>query len=609
MSTQFGSPTPGEPSAAERSRRLKRRWQSRSDEEIEQLLDNRNLGYRNGWPRLPPLPVSERKEGAKNMVSKPQDVIEATQTLCQTQRLDVHQIYFAFRTPEVTIPGEHYLTLVITVDLSDDPILVPAIVQIRKLLQQDAQNQEISIEIIDYRVVHGLYTFAVPPSKEHLLRTWKPVYDHILAEIHSQHEQWLTLEMLFRGLDDDAARCPATVVITSPTAGNTIWLESILPRIRQRIYPLDPHLKVELLCGTSVHIASQGCTIDGQAYNRQVPMGSSIGQWGVPNHSGTVGGAVKLSNGKTYALSNHHVVRNDTLDRLLSVDSGESPALKPGNPALKSADHRFTCPSSQDNEAFIEELEKYENQWLSQIQAGKAASQQYLDSTRADLAMARQTDRSFGTLYASSGLRTVRAEKLSSNPFTGKLAEPTDKTKFRFMLDWSLLEMLPSRSMVNTLPMRANDSFNTGKYDKLLSGQECKQWTTMNNPKAHILRDEVSVGKFGRTTAFAYGYINAIPTVINPASGGSQFQFIAKAYGFTVEESGFSLSMIAHHGAAVSLGDSGSVVLHAPSGDWLGLLFGETRTKAALITPIDLVFRDIKDITGLDVVEPVFNPN
>lgn len=287
----------------------------------------------------------------------------------------------------------------------------------------------------------------------------------------------------------------------------------------------------------------------------------------------------------------------------------ESPALQPGNSKLQGANHRFTSPSNQDNTAYIEERVRYEHQWVSQVNAGVASAQQQLTSTRAELSTARTTNRNFGTLLASSGLRTVKSEKLASDPSTGKLAPPTGKTQFRFMLDWALLDMLPSRSVINALPMRPHDSSNTGTYPKLMSGQQCTRWTTMNNPKAHILRDEVNVGKFGRTTAWTFGFLNAIPTIINPESEGGQFKFMAETYGLTVKDSGYCLSMIGHNGAAVGVGDSGSIVMHSPSGDWLGLLFGETRTKAALITPIDLVFRDIESITGLTVVEPVFNAN
>lgn len=291
---------------------------------------------------------------------------------------------------------------------------------------------------------------------------------------------------------------------------------------------------------------------------------------------------------------------------VLTDSSGESLFLEPGNRALNPDKHRFTSPSNQDNKAFIEDRQTYERQWLDQVRAGNSQVQQYLDSTRNELKLAQTTNRSFGTVHASSGLRTVMSEKLSSNPNNGDLAALTGKSQFRYMLDWCLLDMVPSRSMTNTLPMRSQVSSSVGSHKKLMSGQHCPRWTVMNKPKCHILRDEVSVGKFGRTTAFTYGYLNAIPTIINPKVEDGQYKFIAETHGFTVKDSGYSMSVVAHSGTAVARGDSGSIVLHAPTGDWLGLLFGETKTKAALITPIDLVFRDIKIVTGFNVVEPIF---
>ena len=189
--------------------------------------------------------------------------------------------------------------------------------------------------------------------------------------------------------------------------------------------------------------------------------------------------------------------------------------------------------------------------------------------------MARTTDRSFGKVHASSGLRTVKCEKLSSNPTDGKPVAETSMSQFRFMLDWCLLVFYPRRGMSNFLPMR--QQHNTGSYSTLMSGQQCSQWTVMNNPKCHILRGEVSVGKFGRTTGFTYGTINSIPTIINPEIEGGQYKSSSETYGFTVNDCGHSMSFVAHSGAAVGKGDSGSIVLHVPSGDWLGLLFGETK--------------------------------
>ncbi|KAH6644204.1 hypothetical protein C7974DRAFT_16474 [Boeremia exigua] len=596
----FGEPLPAE---FRGDQVKKRRWLSRSDEEIAEHMDTRNLRYRKGWPQLPPLPVADIRDGARNKVHNPQAIINTVETLCQAQRIQPIEIYFAYRVPEVQQEDEKYHTLVLTTDLSKDPLLYSLIIHIRKFLQQDSRHQEISIEIIDYRAVHGLFSFAIPPSELHLMEVWHPVFDAALEEIHKRQEKWTTVEMLYRGLEDDAARCQATVVITSPTAAKDVWIMQILPDIRKRLQALSPSLGVELLCGSSLYINSRGVPPDAQTYEADVSMGSSIGQQALEMHSGTAGGMVKLSDGTTCALTNHHVVRNDSLDKLLTKSSGEHPFLKAGNPAFEPSKHRFTCPSNEDNAAFIQDREKYEQQWLAQ--ARNPAAPRYLASTRAELTTARTTNRSFGTVYASSGLRTVKCEKLSSNPTNGKAVPDTGKSKFRFMLDWSLLELHPKRGMVNVLPMRVQN--NNARYSTLMSGQECAQWTVMNNPKCHILRDEVTVGKFGRTTGFTYGVINSIPTIINPNSEGGQYKNISDTYGFTVEDCGHSMSFVAHGGAAVGLGDSGSIVLHAPSGEWLGLLFGETRAKAALFTPIDLIFRDIEKVTELKVVEPVFN--
>lgn len=285
-----------------------------------------------------------------------------------------------------------------------------------------------------------------------------------------------------------------------------------------------------------------------------------------------------------------------------SEEAGEQLPLKPGHSIIDPSKHRITCPSNEDNAALIEEHDRYETEWLAQKK--NRESRQQLASIRNELKMARNTERSFGTVYASSGLRTINCEKLSSESRDGQIATETGKSQFRFLLDWSLLSFHPKRGMSDFLPMQQQRM--THDYSTIVSGKQCSYWTAMNNPKCHILRDKVSVGKCGRTTGFTYGLISPIPTLINPDIGGP-YNFISAAKYLTVKDCIHSMSFVAHSGAAVEKGDSGSIVLHAPSGDWLGLLFGETSTKSALFTPIDLVFRDIEKVTGQKVIEPVFN--
>lgn len=245
----FGEPLAGGSSNVQHDKAKKRCWLARSDEEIAEHMDTRNLEYRKGWPQLPPLPVSEITDGARDTVNNSEAVIETVETLCRAQKIDLNSIYFAFRVPAVQQPGENYHTLVVTADLSNDPILWSLIIQIRQYLQQDSRHQETSIEIIDHRAVHGLFSFAIHWSEEHLLDVWQQVFDIALEEICKRKERWITIEILHRGLTDDRAQCPATVVITSPTAAGDIWLNAILPDIHKRVMVLSPSLKIELLCG------------------------------------------------------------------------------------------------------------------------------------------------------------------------------------------------------------------------------------------------------------------------------------------------------------------------------------------------------------------------
>lgn len=176
---------------------------------------------------------------------------------------------------------------------------------------------------------------------------------------------------------------------------------------------------------------------------------------------------------------------------------------------------------------------------------------------------------------------------------------------FCFLLDWCVMEFHPERSISNFPPMRQYNS--TGYHSTLLSGQGCSSWTVMNNPKCNILRDDVHLGKLGRITGCTYGLVSAIPTLINPVIEGRKYEHFTDSYKLTVENCGYSMSFVGHKGAAVDKGDSGSIVLHIPSGDWLSLVFGWSGANTALFAPIDLVFRDIEKATGHKVIEPAFN--
>lgn len=95
--------------------------------------------------------------------------------------------------------------------------------------------------------------------------------------------------------------------------------------------------------------------------------------------------------------------------------------------------------------------------------------------------------------------------------------------------------------------------------------------------------------------------------VIKPVPGVQNT--IATTHGCTPQKHSFCYSVTSSNpvGAVfLAAGDSGSIVVHDPSGAWLGLLFGASDPESGMMLPIDLVLADIEHVTGLKVVEPKF---
>lgn len=157
-------------------------------------MDNRNLPYRKGWPQLPPLPVDTITKGACDTGKNWYAVIETVDAILKAQDILNSHICFAFRVPKVQQPDETYRTLVIRTGLSHNPIGSSLILRIRKYLQQDATRRDLFIEIIDERIIDGLFSFAIPPSMQDLVGNWEKIFNAVLDEIGQQKERWITMK-------------------------------------------------------------------------------------------------------------------------------------------------------------------------------------------------------------------------------------------------------------------------------------------------------------------------------------------------------------------------------------------------------------------------------
>ncbi|KAH7410433.1 hypothetical protein DE146DRAFT_605029 [Phaeosphaeria sp. MPI-PUGE-AT-0046c] len=248
---RLGSPTPL--SAAEAARRKKRRYQSRTDEEIEAEMDNRGLNYRYGWPLLPPLPVKTTRSGAMQAVHNAAGHLDKVQDILHLQRMHSAVAYFAYRVPNNAShdeTNEAFLTLVAAVDTTVPGTFVAAVIQLRQYLKTQEDTRDISIELIDHRAIDGLFTSIIRHNDTAILEAWVEISNIVETEISNFQERWLGLQLLRRGLTEN--RCSPTVVITSPSAGNLAWTQMILPAIRQRLGNLAPLVDLEVLCAATV---------------------------------------------------------------------------------------------------------------------------------------------------------------------------------------------------------------------------------------------------------------------------------------------------------------------------------------------------------------------
>lgn len=285
--------------------------------------------------------------------------------------------------------------------------------------------------------------------------------------------------------------------------------------------------------------------------------------------------------------------------------------VKPGCKELEEKPQTFASPATLDHEAYMAGLNSDIQGYTQDRDGGSKTAQLRLDKSSAELRIAQAGLRRFGTLMAGSGRRSIEAPEYMTDEKTGKPKEaPSGKEpapkEIRWLMDWALIRLVEERSMVNELPDEkiSVSGITTG----ITAGRLANQWTSLNSGACNTRRDEVLVAKYGRRTGWTFGTINHAITAINPAEN-TEFTGIASAYGYMEQRYGFCWSVMRRglqHGPIVQPGDSGSVCIHDPSHAWLGLLFGETACGSALMMSMDVVFRDIENVTRCKVTEPKY---
>lgn len=623
MSYSFGEPyvMSSEQKAAAKNKRLL----SASDEDIEDTMDAKQLPYRAGWPDLQPLPLVTVNHYLANCLTPAQqvDILNKARTVLQAQRLAFDGLHLAYRVPE-DIPADGtvnlspYLTLLFTADfINDAHKLTLCIVRLRQSFLTNDAYKGISIECLHFTCLNRPRTYAILPNDGAVRSITSDVMDHITEQLKLKKMSWLCMEVTRRGLTDTYGQCPPTVLITSPEAADARWYNEILPELRASLNDHAPAFKIEVLYASSIFGARRKYTptkkVNHTAYGNTVWMGSSIGVETELECGATLGGLVTLVGGgqseRRCAITNWHVVRDDRLDKGNLISSAASShmvidnpialststkALDPYHSTLQNKPQYMNSPSTEDHRGYLgtmqRQLKNYQENNMKDM--WKAKNQQYLSIDK--------VNRRIGHVHAGSGFRHVKTPRYATDPASGGKSKDTSKAQFNFTLDWALVTVTnpTNRQVANILP----DVEPPHKpITAMTASFVCRKWSVFD-----VNKDSVPVTKVGRTSGWTFGNIGSELCRINPEVHNKEFAEMAEHYGFTTDNPGFCFHVVNEYESFLEPGDSGSILLHNPSGAWLGLCFGRTGAGHGMFTPIDRVFQDIKTITAQQVSEPMF---
>ena len=584
-------------------------------------MDPGHVPYRMGWPTLAPLPMDTDTD-ARWMIPGSYQILHDVQDILIAHGLlrGAYAFYFAFRVPrDATKENDNieHLTLLIRVDMLKHARheIEDAIIRIRGSFRENSWTEDVQIECIDYRARHpsGIMSFPIRHDEHNIHQQWEAISPDVLSLL-SKHE-WLSVEILHRGLIDDRQECSPTIVVTTRTARDPKCFDIVVPSIVAEIAKRAPEFGIEILCGKTMLGAKRRKSltdnVNGSSYVKKADMGSSLGISFDGKGCSTLGGSVTLSGGARCGLTSSHGVRDARLDNgnnslstnkiqtdpYAVISNTANKALGINNKTLANVPQPMVSPATLDHHGYLEMLQKQITLYRTYAADGDLECKTAHEEKSEEHKKCESFDRRIGYVYAGSGRRTVDANKYASDPDTDRSKDKMKalQPKFVFPLDWALIRMedTKKRDVTNSLP----DVYST--KTKLVPKQQCRQWSTFN-----VNKEEVHVAKYGRTSGWTAGTINACMIVINP----DEDEEILGAYGMNAKNAAACFGVISNdeRNDFCEFGDNGSIVLHEESGTQLGLLFGVTSTGQGIFLPMDVVFEDIKRVTGKDVIKPSY---
>lgn len=343
--------------------------------------------------------------------------------------------------------------------------------------------------------------------------------------------------------------------------------------------------------------------------HRYSNVGTSLGSGN--DHSGTLGCFITIDGPSqgTYALTNGHVALPEQWEKEPKAVNNPPPfsLMKTPNEV-----HQLHQPSKIDVEKLMgilrEDLEiaqdtyKQDRTAFHSRRGGNLSSSESstlenhtnsIKNSETQIETLRKFDNIFGTVAFSSGRRFEYA--LSPN-------------RYGFTMDWALVSLDRGRFGDNPvgnsmLPWKMSidqrNVWNKSKPNDRLGKEFVPRLTGLTRDILNEVRkgDDTYVLKRGRSTGYRGGCINEYQLFSQETgAGGQQLYSTELAVLNLVRENGFSIR-----------GDSGSVVWDK-AGNVIGLMHagayygGDGGSDWTAVTPIELVFKDIKALTGAKTI-------
>jgi hypothetical protein len=199
------------------------------------IIDTR-LPYRQGWPLLPTLPVHTSREQVPKTLCQHTLHMAAFRSILAKNHVDLldkpAKVEIVHRFNPGTYIGRNSLTLLIQADISCNGKWAFAISCLRTYIED--QGLTLAVEIIDPRVVNGLYTLPILAHDPVAAVVTKRKHG-IVQILKDCGEQWAGLDFYYRGMGRRRAECKPTVLIGVPEPNLRVWWEEVLPKVREKV--------------------------------------------------------------------------------------------------------------------------------------------------------------------------------------------------------------------------------------------------------------------------------------------------------------------------------------------------------------------------------------